>query len=66
LEKQLGDFSLENIKEIEDIEIYDTPNKQLLNDIVQQIDSAKEKIYLEVYIFTEKRIREALKRAQTR
>ena len=66
LQQHLEGFSLDKIKEIENISIAHTPDIKLLEQIVQKIDSAKEKVYLEVYIFTEKRIKEALKRAKNR
>ena len=66
LTQHLENFSLENINEIENISISHTPDTKLLKAIVQKINTAKEKIYLEVYIFTEKRIREAIIKAHNR
>ena len=43
-----------------------TPDLKLLDTIVSHIDEAKEEIYVEVYIFTEKKMREALVRAHKR
>jgi cardiolipin synthase len=44
----------------------ETPDKELLERLVSHIDKAQEKIYVEVYIFTEKKLRDALIRAHTR
>ena len=66
LEEQKNNFSLEKIKNIKNIEIFQMPNKKLLEQIVQEIDTAENKIYLESYILTETRIQEAIKRAKKR
>lgn len=54
------------IKLWEDIELYYTPDWEFLEKLVSDIDQAKERVWLEVYIFTEKRILEALLRAYNR
>ncbi len=56
-------FELENIKQIENISFFHTPNKDLLTNIVDKINNAETEIYLETYILTEKRIQEALIKA---
>ncbi len=64
---ELDDFSLENIWEFDDIELFYTPQSKsfnLIDKIVSQIENADEKVYLSTYIFTEKRIFAALKNAQ--
>lgn len=66
IEKQLSDFSLSDIKKIENLSIYKTPNLNLLDEIVTEINSAKSRVYLETYILTEKRIQQALKDAFSR
>jgi ABC-type iron transport system FetAB ATPase subunit len=43
-----------------------TPNVQLLDEIASKIDKAKTRIYVEVYIFTEKRMKKALVDAKKR
>lgn len=63
LEDQKNNFQLENIWEISDLSLYQTPNKKLLDQIVSDIENAKKNIYLETYILTEKRIQQALKNA---
>ncbi len=60
IEKSIQNFELTDIKKIEDIELYHTPSKILLEDIVELIKNAKKEIYLETYILTEKRIQNAL------
>ncbi len=63
----LEGFQFENIEEFWDnIQLFHTPNLHLLHDIVKQIDKAKDKIYVEVYIFTERDMRDALIRAHRR
>ncbi len=64
VQDSISSFSLEDISEIQETQFFITPNKDLLNTIVQKIDSAERRVYLEVYIFTEKRVFEALKKAQ--
>ncbi len=53
-------FEVKNIKELNDIDFYYTPNKEFLTQIVELIENAKEEIFLEIYMLTEKRISEAL------
>jgi hypothetical protein len=57
---KINNFKLEDIKPINDISFYPTPDKNLLNKIVEHIKNAKEMILLETYMLTEKRIQEAL------
>jgi len=57
------DFSIDKIKEIENISFDYSPSKELKNKIVENIDNAEEYIYLEIYMFTEKDIKNAIKRA---
>lgn len=64
--KNINSFSLDSVKNIENIYIKNTPDLELLDDIVYEIDSAKSRVYLEVYILTEKNIQKALKRAYDR
>ncbi len=65
-EKKVQNFKLENIKNIQKTDIFYTPNENLLNEIVKQINFSEEKIYISVYIFTEKRIKNALLKAKKR
>lgn len=64
--QEVQNFSLENIRKLDWVEFYHTPYKQLLDSLVNKIDNADSRVYIEVYIFTEKRIRAAIKSAHTR
>ena len=69
IEQWLENFSVEKISEFEDIELFYTPQTKsfpFLDILVWKIDWAQDTVYLETYIFTEKRIFEALKKAQKR
>lgn len=65
-EENLEEFSLEDIKIFDDIRIEKNPNLELLEEINKMISNAKEKIYLEMYILTEKTIQESLKEAHNK
>jgi len=64
--QEVQDFSVGDIRDLESVEFYHTPDTSFLNDMVARIDNADKRVYLEVYIFTEKRIRSALKAAHKR
>lgn len=64
--KKLQNFSIQNIKNIKDISLYRTPNLELLDQIISEINNAKKRVYLETYILTEKKIQKALKNANMR
>lgn len=64
LNEELKNFSFENIKQLDNTEIFYTPEEKVLEKIINKIDEAKEKIYIEVYMLTEKRITKALKNAK--
>lgn len=66
VKEELEQFSLDDITDVSDVSFYVTPDETVLDMMVQKILSAQEKVYLEVYIFTEKRIFEALKKAHTK
>lgn len=63
---KLSEFSLEKIAEIPDAQFYYTPYASWHDDIVDYIDSADARVYVEVYLLTETRIKEALVRAHKR
>lgn len=63
--ESLQNFSVAQI-EPRDVEILTTPDKKVLDRIVSMIDEAKRQVFVEVYIFTEKRIIQALKDAKKR
>ncbi|EKE29654.1 MAG: hypothetical protein ACD_2C00130G0005 [uncultured bacterium (gcode 4)] len=58
-------FNVENVQ-YREFEMSMTPDKKLLDVLISKIDNAKKRIYLEVYILTEKRIIKALKDAKSR
>ncbi|MDD3144840.1 MAG: phosphatidylserine/phosphatidylglycerophosphate/cardiolipin synthase family protein [Candidatus Gracilibacteria bacterium] len=64
--KYLKDFNLNNINSYENIEIYETPDKKLLENLVEKINNAEKYVYIEVYMLTETRIRESLIKAKKR
>lgn len=66
INNKVNNFQINDIKELSNVEIYYTPFLPILDDIVKKIDLAKNKVYIETYIFTEKRIKEAIKRANKR
>ncbi len=66
VKNKLSNFSLGNLREFESIEMTSTPDKKLLKEIVKKIDEAKTRIFVEVYIFTEKDLQKALIRAKNR
>ncbi len=66
LQQSLDNFSLSQIESISDISLITTPNLTWLDDIVWLIDTAEQEIFIEVYLLTEKRIPQALIRAQKR
>jgi len=67
VESSRDNFSYDDISEIwADITMHVTPDLEFLDKLVRDIDAAEERVWLEVYIFTEKRILAALKRAHKR
>ncbi|MFC1797735.1 hypothetical protein ACFLY2_00700 [Patescibacteria group bacterium] len=66
LNEKINSFELGKIKELKNIQFYYTPDKKLLTHIVSKIGEAKKEIFLETYMLTEKRIQEALVKAQKR
>lgn len=60
------DVDLSSINEIEGVEIFSTPDLSYLDKLVQKINWAENRVYLQTYIFTEKRIRKALINAYKR
>ena len=65
--EEMSDFNFEEIQNFgEDINLYYTPYLGLLDQLVSEIDAAQDKVYVEVYIFTETNLRDALIRAHKR
>jgi len=66
-EKELQSFIPEEISSFEwNTKLHILPDLDILESFVEKIDTAQEKIYVEVYIFTEKDMRDALIRAHNR
>ena len=66
LEQNINSFEVSQIRDLEDTKFYYTPYKPLLDKIVDKIKLSREKIYLEVYMLTETRIKESLIKAKKR
>ncbi len=66
LENEINSFSLDKVRELDSISFHANPNKEFLDELVWIIDLAEQRVYLEVYMFTEKRIRAAIKKANER
>lgn len=66
ISKNINEFWLEDISEINNANFFYTPNKSLLDKIVWEINNAQNRVYVEVYMFTETRIRDALVKAYNR
>jgi len=64
VDSQIKNFQLSDIRLLKDTSLTYTPNLELLNQILKKIDSAQERIYIEVYILTETRIKESIKKAK--
>ena len=62
-----GNFHHEDIIKLwQSVYLHSTPDLEFLNKLVNHIDGADTRVWLEVYIFTEKRILESLIRAHKR
>ena len=66
LDESLDSFSLESLEELESVELHYTPDKSLLDKIVLKIKNAKNRVFINTYIFSEKRIREEIIKAKNR
>ncbi len=66
IQSEISDFSFEKIEYLSWITLKNTPDLKFLDELTQKIDDAKSRVYVEVYIFTEKRIRKALIDAKKR
>ncbi len=60
IRQEINSFKIQEIRELKQTTFYYTPYKPLLDKIVNKINSSKQRIYLESYILTEKRIKQAL------
>lgn len=64
--QEKNSFSLDSIETINDISFHSTPDLKFLDLLVDKINKSTNKVYVNVYIFTEKRLREALIKAKNR
>jgi len=55
---------LDKIREIKETEFSYSPSKELLENIVSKMNNSKKRIYLEVYMLTENKLKDALKKAK--
>ena len=62
----ISDFSLNKIRNLDKVELYYSPYKQLIEEIINKIDVSENRVYLEVYMLTKDSIKEALVRAEKR
>lgn len=62
--KQSDNFSLNKVRDLEKINLFYTPYKDLINKLTYKIENAKKHVYLEVYMLTETRIQNALVKAK--
>ena len=60
INNSIEDFTLGDIKDLDETSFYYTPYKKLLDKIVDKILNSKDRVYLEVYMLTETRIKQAL------
>ena len=58
--EKLNNFSLAHIPQFENVSLRRTPDESFIQDIVLKISKTRKNIYLNSYIFTEKRIKKAL------
>ncbi len=66
VESNVQNFQLSDIRTLKNTSISHTPNPQVLTYILDKIDTAQNHVLIEVYILTEKQIKESLKKAQKR
>lgn len=66
ISKQLENFSFEKITYLSWLTLKETPSLELLDELITKIDNAEKRVYIEVYIFTEKRLKKALIKAKKR
>jgi len=64
--QQKNEFTTQSILDLADAQLFVTPDIWLLENIVSEIDAAENRVFVEVYIFTERDMRDALIRAHKR
>lgn len=66
IQSEINDFSFDKIEYLSWLTLRKTPDLKLLDELTTKIDNAKSRVYLEVYIFTEKRLKKSLIDAKKR
>lgn len=66
IQSEIQNFSLEHIEYLPWVQLYSTPDLAFLDSLTTKIEQAQKRVYVEVYIFTEKRLRKALIDAKKR
>lgn len=66
VQTQIQDFSFDKIEYLSWLTLKKTPDLKLLDELTTKIDNAKSRVYIEVYIFTEKRLKKSLIDAKKR
>ncbi len=66
LDIRIESFELSKIRDLEETYFKYTPDKKVLDEIVEKIDNSKKRVYIEVYMITENRIKQSLKKAKDR
>lgn len=59
-------FSFDSLQNIENARLFSTPDLNFLDFLVQKINASEKRVYINVYIFTEKRLKNALIDAKKR
>jgi len=62
--QKVSTFSLDKIRNLEEIKVETTPNKNLLDKIIKKIENARIYIYVEIYMFTNKKLVSAIVKAK--
>ncbi len=65
-ETLLKTFSLDDLEELSDTTLQATPDLKFLEELVEKINSSQQRVWVEVYIFTETRLQKALIQAYER
>lgn len=66
IQTEVNYFSFDKIEYLSWITLKETPNLTLLDELTTKVDNAKFRVYVEVYIFTEKRLKKSLINAKKR
>ena len=64
--KEAEELNVSKIENLENADLKIAPDEKILSNFVEKLDKAEKNIYIEVYMLTEKRITESLKKARNR